>query len=249
MNQENDHLIKGVLADIPLSLQKVGFASFSVFYSNPWNTLEKGKYYIVGLNPGGLGEASNRQDYESLKPRCGSDDNNNWSAYLVEDEGKWPSTLQPNMAAFAEQCLTGGREGLRNIFSTNAVFARTPDVNGIEEHGSKAIILFESICWPWHLKFLDIVRPEIIIAISNGEGGSPSAYQLFSKHLECPTMLGDPIKTYGRFSIKGRKGKLRLASGLLDVCLLGLPHFSYWSPTSASSLRALVQLRERGWLD
>ncbi|HQY59317.1 MAG: hypothetical protein V9G17_04655 [Nitrospira sp.] len=246
VSQDKDCFIKEVLESTATSLEKLGRSSFSVFYSNPWMTLEKGKYYIVGLNPGGAEKPSDRQDHASLSVRYGADGKKDWSAYLVESEGeKWESALQPNISAFANCCMAGGRESLRRIFSTNAIFARSPDSSGIA--GKKDELFNQS--WPWHVKFLERVRPEIIIAISNREGSSRSAYQLFSKHLEGVSPLGDPIEAYGTFSIKGQKGRYRLSSGPLDVRLIGLPHLSRWSPTSAKSAEAIAALKQRGWLD
>jgi hypothetical protein len=186
------------------------------------------------LNPGGKG--IERQTYEWWTTKVGPD--KPWSAYL--DDDKWPSSFQPRIQEFAEAAW-GDRTALRDKFSTNVIFERS---GGRNQLGKKAIPLFD-VCWLCHEQFLDVVRPEVIIALSNAR--DLSAFSLFKTKLQSERSLGRDIKIYGRFSIKGVEGTLDLPSGQLPVRLVGLPHPSYCKFTAQGS-PALNILKDSGWL-
>jgi hypothetical protein len=228
----SDELIRSTFSTINSKLQN---CSFSIFYSNPWQTLKKGCHYIAGLNPGG-NESTISDTYEWWTKEVGPD--KPWSAYL--DDEKWPSRFQPNMKEFAE-AVWGDCTALRDKFSTNAIFERSRDR---EKLSQEAISLFD-VCWLCHEQFLDVVRPEVIIALSNAK--DLSAFSLFKTKLQSERSLGGDVKVYGRFSIKGVEGTLDLPSGPLPVRLVGLPHPSRCKVTAQGS-PALNILKDSGWL-
>lgn len=227
-----DELIRMTFREISSKLQN---CSLAIFYSNPWLTLRKGSHYIAGLNPGG-DESIISDTYEWWTKEVGP--SKPWSAYL--DDEKWPSRFQPNMKEFAS-AVWGDCTALRDKFSTNAIFERSRDR---EKMGEKAISLFD-VCWPCHEQFLDIIRPEVILALSNAR--NLSAFSLFKTKLQSERSLGPNIKIYGHFSIKGVAGILDLPSGQLPVRLVGLPHPSRCKITAQSSA-ALDSLKDAGWL-
>ena len=243
MSQDVDGLIKEILlGGIGLELQTHGFQSFSVFYSNPYVTLlrrEGYRYYIAGLNPGGAGEPQKGMDeYEWIQRRWKSEPR---SAYLIEDDENWKTNFQPNMKRFGDCWLQPQNHmALRHIFSTNAIFARSP---GADSLVGKDSTLFD-LCWRWHRRFLDIIRPRIIIAISNDKA-KPSAFNLFRDCLQNRS-TEEPIKIYGVYSIKRSQGVLDLPSGPLEVRLVGLPHLSYCNV--ARNPDVIRMLRETDWL-
>lgn len=229
-----DELIQRTFRTINSKLQS---CSFSIFYSNPWQTLRKGRHYIAGLNPGG-DENSVCETYEWWTTNVGP--KKPWSAYLEEDDGKWPSSFQTRIQEFAEAAW-GDRTALRDKFSTNVIFQRSCGRNQL---GKKALSLFD-VCWLCHEQFLDVVRPEVIIALSNAK--DLSAFSLFKTKLQSERSLGPDIKIYGRYSIKGVEGILDLPSGQLHVRLVGLPHPSYCKVIAQPST-AMNTLIDGGWL-
>jgi len=239
MSQDVDGLVReALLGGIGPDMNKQGFQSFSVFYSNPYVTLKKGDYYIVGLNPGGAGESQEEiNEYEWIQVNWGLTPK---SAYLIEDDPTWDKkNLQRNMQLFAN-CWLQDDKKLRDIFSTNAIFARSPHVDSLNE---KTRDLFE-LCWPWHHRFLDIIRPRIIIAISNDDT-KPSAFNLFRDRLQ-EHSTEEPIKVYGRYSIKRCSGKIDLSPGQVEVRLVGLPHLSRCNV--AGQRDVISKLKKDCWL-
>ena len=118
-------------------------------------TLRPGKYYFLGLNPGGADDGTKtiRESLENLpdfKKNAYLDEN--WSGdHRKYGEGGHP--LQRNF----EGLFKALGEDPRSVCASNLIFSRS-----IGERGAGGSERAE-LCWPVHEAILEIVRPEAII--------------------------------------------------------------------------------------
>lgn len=130
--------------------------SGTILYSS-CATLARGRYYFLGLNPGGVADGTNtiRESLDNLMSLTRN-------AYLCEDWcgrqgceehiGKHP--LQQNYRALFDAL----GPDLESICSTNLIFKRSrreKDAGGWNA---------AELCWPVHEEILKIIRPQAIIA-------------------------------------------------------------------------------------
>lgn len=147
--------------------------------------------------------------------------------------------MQRNLAALADVVFPTKRDGLKDIFSTNAIFARSSKDDRLLGVSKR---LFEE-CWPWHSQFLEMVQPRTIVAVGNG---NPSPFSLISTKLRSTRSLGSNIPIFSTYSIKAVEGELSLRSGSRKVRLIGLPTLSRGDISNRRE--AMQELRTRGWL-
>jgi len=129
--------------------------SGTILYSS-CETLKPGKYYFLGLNPGGS-EEDTRTIGQSLRDlELGSSTENayldqDWSGFRNYCVGGHP--LQRNY-----KYLFGALgEELSSVCASNLIFSRS-----ISEKGAGGKVRAE-LCWPVHEAILEIVRPAAII--------------------------------------------------------------------------------------
>jgi hypothetical protein len=181
--------------------------SGKVLYSSA-RTLQKGDFYILGLNPGGSRERGRRicdslQDLVEGKP---------WNDYCDEPWHPYKAGNHPLQRNVRQLVQALGLD-LESICSSNLVFMRTPGQEGIilPYHGD--------LCWPVHEMILSIVRPQTIFAFGNG---SESTYSyLVAKWGREKTVREGPWVS--------PRGRLRAFKGLRAgqaITVVGLPHLS-----------------------
>lgn len=189
--------------------------SGAILYS-AWKTLCPGRYYILGLNPGGDTGATIRECLNELNNYTGN-------AYLDED---WSSEkrnygigghpLQVNLKALFQSL---GFD-LRNICASNLIFSRSPNQYGAF-YPAKA-----NQCWDVHKMIINIVQRQILLVFGNGRI-SPYNY-LQMRHNEqfskCPQekIIPSGHSTWACKSFEATlEGKKRI--------VIGLPHLSRYS--------------------
>jgi hypothetical protein len=197
---------------------------YGIFYNDPRHTLCKGKVYLVGYNPGGPDNVDKPYEEDNLD-WWHSIDCQLYSSYIDEawDREAGQAQHQINVRKVLHQIMKGESEDTdtRHAFAANLCFYRTPDLRSLLEYP-----IFEDLirqCWQFHLKFLNIVRPEIIVCNGNAEIGSPFAFvrdKLQPQHAECNVALNK------RRSVKSFRSKLPVQNEDLDVLVIGVPHLS-----------------------
>ena len=210
------------------ALAEFGSVSLNPFYSNPSRTLRQGAVYIVSLNPGGDPSTipSQREGMPLDHPQRASS-RDDWSKLLDES---WGTNYQASVRHLARSVLPGGERGLREAFCTNALFMRGPIKSGVDARG-----LWE-VCRPWHLAWLEVVRPSAILCLGNGEGASPYAW--FRGLLDTTKPLPSEA-AYNNFAVKACTGKLDFR----PVTVVGTPHPAHWSASAPKSVRAVEYVR------
>ena len=226
-----------VLNEQPLLVkarEEFGVASINPFYSNPEHTLREGPIYLVAQNPGGVpGEIPSQTREKPLDHPPRPAHRRDWCKPLDEVWGTEGTNYQRNIRFLAEELLPGGAEGLRDTFCTNAVFVR-----GDLSAARVARDLWD-LCRPWHVAWLQRVKPRVILCLGNGEGASAYAWfarlvQRRSQHPEVPT-------SNTAFRLKSCEGDL-LGT---HATVIGMPHPARWSPSAAGSRHAVEEARRR----
>jgi hypothetical protein len=130
-----------------------------ILYSS-CETLKKGKYYFLGLNPGGKDEdvppiLTSLDDLRSYKGNAyfAEDDRADWSS----PKRHYAKGQHPYQIAF-RTLFEGFGENPRDVCASNLIFKRS-----VGAHDSGYPKLAKK-CWPVHEAILKIVQPEAIIA-------------------------------------------------------------------------------------
>jgi len=198
--------------------------SGTILYSS-FATLTRGKYYFLGLNPGGDVEGTNT--IQKSLDHLGAQREN---AYLDQAWCGHPGCtkciglhrLQRNYAALFRAL---GEKNLDSICASNLIFKRSSD-----EKGSGYPELAK-LCWPVHETILQIVQPRAIITF-----GVSNTFLFVAEQLG-----GGPIEYFN--SGHGNWSCGSLVKETTPV-LIGLPHLSkytlYNRPEVLETIRSRV---------
>ena len=125
----------------------------TILYSS-CETLTKGKFYFLGLNPGGGSERTISQSLDELahgKPTENAYFDQNWSGKRTYDIGEHP--YQQDF-----KCLFAGlTDDPRKVCATNLIFKGSPDARELR------IQELARLCWSVHKVIIEIVQPEVIV--------------------------------------------------------------------------------------
>ena len=178
-----------------------------VIYSSK-EIFTKGKYYFLGLNPGGEGYI---KIAEHLNKYCGREIDQ-WS----KDDINTPPLLKKR----AEKLFNILGHNLCDVFCTNLIFKTTKGASSLN-YG------LAGLCWGVHLLALSIVQPDIIITCGNDNKESAFSFilDLYSdrncdpdKKLFEEYTISEPLKLSIKFS------KIHIQDR--PTLLIGLPHLS-----------------------
>ena len=181
----------------------------SLIYSG-YKTIQPGKIYLIGLNPGGCGAPPLSESIAQLTAR-------DTNAYLDEgwenDNGSWgpgKAPLQRRIIWLLE--MLG--ENPRDVFASNLIFTQSKNAEGVS-------VSHANMCWPIHEALLKIVQPEMVIAFGNS-GFSPYGYM---RNLFRGQEISTP-SSHGNWLLKGFHAEIHGKS----TFIAGLPHLSRYSP-------------------
>jgi hypothetical protein len=143
----------------------------TILYSS-CETLKRGKYYFLGLNPGGGSERTISQSLVELahgKPTENAYFDQNWSGKRTYDIGEHP--YQQDF----KYLFAGLIDDPRKVCATNLIFKGSRDARELR------IQELARLCWPVHEAIIEIVQPEAIITfgvqafefIAQKRGGQP----------------------------------------------------------------------------
>ncbi len=183
-----------------------------------FDTVRKGDYYIIGLNPGGNPNQpddkyplySEMTIEKSLK-ECKLQDYNEYTKIWIEGRPLMP--LQRNVNYLAEKFL---QKDSIEICCTNLIFKVTKDAVKL----TPEFDVLANLCWDVHKMLLDIIQPRIIIAFGNQDKLSPFH---FLRHKAGFPTLKERLANHGKYyRIKYFKGTIEGR----ETIVLGLPHLS-----------------------
>lgn len=171
----NANELDSLVDEIRVLLKPIMDKSGQVFYSGRQALEGKTDFYLMGLNPGG-DPCTTDMKIETIEKSLADwrEKTPEWSEYWDVDWGKKKSDPkdekpgnsrhQKRVRSFCEDCLG---EKVRNVFSANAIFARTRK----GEHLPKGTSL-EHICWQVHQLLFLKVQPKYIICLGHGPDSS-----------------------------------------------------------------------------
>jgi hypothetical protein len=214
------------------------------------DTLRPGSAYIMGLNPGGNPAAPGyeRSIFDSIHDRrdfsCYTDEC--WQSKCAGPAGqcehlngrkvKAEFLVKHQRNAIAIATALG--LDITDIFSANAIFARSTRLATLKEQTGHDLEEWWAACWKVHQQFLAIVRPKVIISL--GYGTNSSAFGLLWREAKQPE--------YRRIGEHSRRGgwtfdaEFPLPNGSkLSTAIIGVPHPSYMmvGPELAAELSRL----------
>lgn len=195
----------------------------SILYTT-FNTVQRGDYYIIGLNPGGNpGGPNDRYPlYENMTlakslDACEDPKYNEYKKNWREPEDG-PLRLMPlqkNINHIAENFL--GKQS-DEICCTNLIYKTTQkDIDLSNEFLDVA-----NLCWKVHKLLLDVIEPKLIIAFGNQDKLSPFSY--------IHKIAGNP-KTKEEHAFHW-KYRIKYFTGDIEgrkTHVLGLPHLSRYT--------------------
>lgn len=186
------------LAHNQLALIKEQFGE--VIYSSK-KAFKKGKYYFLGLNPGGEGYIKIAKHLNEYYDRS----IDQWS----EDDVNNPPLLKKR----AEKLFNYLGHNLCDVFCTNLIFKTTKGAFSLN-YG------LAGLCWGVHLLALSIVQPDIIITCGNDNKESAFSFilDLYSNNKEFK-----PYEISKSMKLRIKVSEIKI---LKDTLLIGLPHLS-----------------------
>ena len=183
-----------------------------ILYSS-YDTLVRGDFYLMGVNPGGSGGTSIKEDLFNLPQKT----SNEYLDECWENKGgrykKGDAPLQRRIKWLFGQLGCD----IRKICASNLIFVKSEKVSDIN--------FFElaDMCWPVHEQIIEIVKPKTIIVFGNS-GTSPYAY---IKRKVSNLREQKPIKSgHGSWKCKS----LIADFDHRQTYVAGLPHMSRYSP-------------------
>jgi hypothetical protein len=198
--------------------------SGTILYSS-CATLTRGKYYFLGLNPGGAEEGTN--SIQKSLDHLGAQTENAyldqaWCSHAACTRCIGQHRLQKNYAAL----FSALGENPHSICASNLIFKRSSDEKG-SEYPELA-----KLCWPVHETILQIVQPRAIITF-----GVTNTFLFVAEKLG-----GGSIQYFNSGHGNWSCGSL-VKEG--TPVLIGLPHLSkytiYNRPEVIETIRSLIE--------
>jgi hypothetical protein len=189
---------------------------YSVFYTNPYNTLKQGDFYFLGLNPAGQG--LDPQDLFFKKER------QDHCAYLHDKE--WGTRGEIHRGRIKELLMKvleytdkpHPEDDIKTIFSSNIYFLCSPSTKSLFKYDFDIEYFFN-----WHKRFLSLVKPKYIICNGNARG-IVSAFGSIQAMLE---VKNDDVRVdhYTKSKMFNLKSFTTTYNGKKTI-VIGVPHLS-----------------------
>jgi hypothetical protein len=173
----------------------------ATLYSS-FDTIRKGKLYVMGLNPGGSDKLTIEKSLDLIQ-------DSEYNEYTTEwDRPAGEHPLQKNIRAIVEQF------GLmtQDVCASNLIFIRSIGQAGAGYESRHKY-------WGIHRLILETVKPKIIIAFGNGP---ISPYRHLSEMVKNKTEEDSIYSGHGKFKCVSFKGDIEN----LRLTVIGLPHLS-----------------------
>lgn len=189
--------------------EKISNMHGALLYSSV-ETLKKGKFYFLGVNPGGDGSDHVRFDPTYVKNAYLDEEWENKKSLYTKGEAPLQKRVQNLFKVL-------GEENLRNICASNLIFQQTADITELPD-----VYGYADTCFPIHRYIIEeIVKPQFIISMGK---------IIFDYFVERQGY------TYSHeFPAGHAKWSIRIATKG-DITLINLPHLSYYDPFAFSDL-------------
>jgi hypothetical protein len=159
------------------------------------DTLKRGDFYVMGLNPATLGsekaatpitviqhlEKWNELEFSAYRDQCWRDECWQKDSFGRQIRAGCPhhdSKKKTHQRVVTELLgyLGVSPFNLHTIFTTNAIFAASRNANSFLAYRESTLDDAWKSCWPVHQLLLRIVRPKVILCLGYGNSSSSFAY-------------------------------------------------------------------------
>lgn len=216
------------------------------------SALRPGRFYIMGLNPGGDPTTHGETILQSLR---GPDHPLGWSAHSHDcwkcddrptcqhrdPDGRVAEVhLRPHQRRVQEAYRALGVVP-GEVLATNAIFARSTGEDTLHGTGGLGAWEWWEKCWPVHQRMLAEVRPDWIVTLGKGYG--TSAFGFLMDKAKVPRRDVRPLGNDDYSDARTFSGTVPLAEGSLAIRVLGLPHPSYYGVSDLLQAAIREELR------
>ena len=201
------------------SLNELDLLSSDIVYSDTRKTLKSGNYYFIGFNPGG------KQDQKiTLRDAIRKLDRDH-NIYLAPYRQNISSGKLEKLQKRFQKLFEVLEIDPHSVFCTNLIFEASRNIAELENISYKF-----NIFWKAHLKFLEIIKPKVIICNGNGPISSYSYLKSkFENHSN--SQEKDFLAGHAKWKIK----YCEVINNKNKYILIGLPHLSYYAPCIENS--------------
>ncbi|MFB2650589.1 hypothetical protein [Shewanella mangrovisoli] len=203
-----------------------------VVYSSH-ETLKKGDVYLLGLNPGGSGQAhpetgehyTIRSHIQRMLHRT---ENSYYDESWTNKLSKYPVGEAPLQQRVRELLKGIGVQDPRTVCASNIIFKTSANSDEI-------CYGLAGICWPVHEAIIEIIQPKLILTF----GISAISAYAFLKEL---LFKGNSIELsepsgHGNWECKGFSCSINGRSTFIAA----VPHLSYYSPKNKSNVSEWIR--------
>lgn len=203
------------------SSNELDLLSSDIIYSDTSKTLKSGNYYFIGFNPGG-----NQDPNITLRDAIQNLDRDH-NIYLVPYRQHLTSGKLEKLQKRFQKLFEVLEIDPHSVFCTNLIFEASRNISELENIPYKF-----NVFWKAHLKFLEIIKPKVIICNGNG---SISSYSYLKSRFKNSLNFeeNDFFAGHAKWKIK----YCRVVNNKDQYLLIGLPHLSYYAPSIQSSLK------------
>jgi uracil-DNA glycosylase len=187
-------------------------ADAKIFYTGPIS-LQRGKFAVLGLNPA---PPKNEGEDPTLS--------GNFSAFPSKSGNDNYHDASPLGGRF-KMVIDFMGEPAGRVFTSNVIFKRTKSANDLSGKGH----LEAQRCWPILKDLLDIVSPNLIVALGSGRW-SAYDYLLSSMRAEGAVDTSSFPSGHGNWRVCRARGSISQR----QTVVVGLPHLSWYKPKVAS---------------
>ncbi len=170
-----------------LTLSKLLNTPGSGIYSH-YRTLSKGRYYLLGTNPGGTPDTSHKKSIGYHLHHTGTTNN------LLEDP-EWETGAGNRMREKIKTLFLSIHQQLENICASNLIWECS---NNLDNINNREFNQLAKQYWPVHQAIIQTVNPDILIVFGSGNGKSPYSYlkQLINPINQLPDIQNGTTTSY-----------------------------------------------------
>lgn len=208
--------------------ERLNYFKYSIFYTNPINTLKEGNIYFLGLNPRGeingnensFSRDNNLEFYRNVRIDYCSFLDEDWLSNKNKIQNFGEHQLQKRIVDILNFIIEEAKynSSPRDVFSTNINFLRSVGENDLNTYKVPT-----DYFWEYHNQFFQIVLPKIIVC--NGNGESDSAYSIVKQKFR-EFIFNDSIEENELFYSKFYMKSFKMNCFGKETLVLGIPHLS-----------------------
>lgn len=205
-----------------------------ILYS-AFDTLKGGRFYLLGVNPGGADASPIRTSLAALPERT----SNAYQDECWASGGRtYPAGEAPLQRRVQYLCEEHFGVPTDSLCASNLIFVQSPSTahlrKGSEPTDRSRFMDLARTCWPVHEDIVGLVDPDFIVVFGNGERLTPFS---FLKSI-VPTCASERNRSSGHGGYRLKSFDAQLVGRQRTV--IGLPHLSWYDPSGKDAFNAFM---------